>query len=351
MAAPALATPPVWIGYAGNPQHTALSSVASQPLSGIIWQTPVDLVPQYSGSLLYIHYGSSMVSGANTVLVPVKTSATGDFRVEARLGENGGQIWQLATDYILPTNSWTPVFGPTLTSAGRLYMPATGGTLLYTDAVDDPVPHGSTRIAFYGTSNFNSNPGGYSSDVKICTPLTSDASGNVYFGYHASGVNPSGLTDGIARVAPDGTVSYVSASAASSGSALSMAMNCAPAISNDGTKVYVVINVSSSNSAAYLVSLNAATLAPLAKVQLIDPHSLTTARAFRSPRRRRSSARMDACTLACSRTRTSRIAAGRCNSTRISTRPAFPADLGGTTRRRSYRRAWFHPTRAPRATC
>ena len=36
----------IWSGFAGNAQHTALSSVASQPLDGIRWQTPVDLSPQ-----------------------------------------------------------------------------------------------------------------------------------------------------------------------------------------------------------------------------------------------------------------------------------------------------------------
>src|SRR5947209_6573062 len=66
----------LWSGYGGNGQHTALSTVASQPLEAIRWQTPVDLQPQYQGSDLLIHYGEPMVTGANTVLVPVKTGPT-----------------------------------------------------------------------------------------------------------------------------------------------------------------------------------------------------------------------------------------------------------------------------------
>src|SRR5262249_51587714 len=60
-----------WTGYAGNPQHTAISSVASQSLDQVRWQTPVDLNPQYtSGGDLLIHYGSPLVTPSNTVIVP-----------------------------------------------------------------------------------------------------------------------------------------------------------------------------------------------------------------------------------------------------------------------------------------
>ena len=70
-----------WSDHARNSQHTALSSVASQPLNAIRWQTPVDLNPQYSGDDLLIHYGSPLITLANTVIVPVKTGASHGFRV------------------------------------------------------------------------------------------------------------------------------------------------------------------------------------------------------------------------------------------------------------------------------
>jgi hypothetical protein len=66
-----------WETFAGNPQHTAISAVASQSFDEIHWQTPVDLAPQYSGSDLLIHYGSPLVTAGNTVIVPVKTGADG----------------------------------------------------------------------------------------------------------------------------------------------------------------------------------------------------------------------------------------------------------------------------------
>ena len=64
-----------WSGHAHDPQHTAVSRVASQPLSRIKWQTPVDLAPQYSGTNLLVHYGSPLITRQNTVLIPVKTGA------------------------------------------------------------------------------------------------------------------------------------------------------------------------------------------------------------------------------------------------------------------------------------
>ena len=261
---------PVWSGYARDAQHTSKSAVVSQPLTSIIWHTPVDLLPQYTGGGdLLIHYGSAMVSAANTVLVPVKTGATGSFRVEAHAGSDGTFMWQLATDYVLPSSSWTPPFGPVLTPAERLYMPAVGGTLLYADGVNAPGTPATTRVAFYGLANFNANAAAFSNDVKVCTPLTSDALGNVFFGYQATGSNPLALTSGIARVAPDGSGIYVSAFTATGGLASQMPLNCAPAISLDGQHVYIAMR----GTISYLVKLSASSLAEEAMVALTDPVS------------------------------------------------------------------------------
>ena len=67
--------------YAGDPWQTALSSVASNSLDRILWQTPVDEAPQFSGNDLLIHYGSPLITQADTVIVPVKTGANGGFEV------------------------------------------------------------------------------------------------------------------------------------------------------------------------------------------------------------------------------------------------------------------------------
>src|ERR1700722_4961139 len=91
-----------WNGYGHDSQHDAIASVASQPLNRILWQTPVDLNPQYSGDELLIHYGSPSITRSNTVIVPVKTGASGGFEVEALVGATGATNWTQSTDYVLP---------------------------------------------------------------------------------------------------------------------------------------------------------------------------------------------------------------------------------------------------------
>src|SRR5215467_13269721 len=143
----------LWGGFAGNPQHTATSTVTAQELSRIRWKSPVDLHPQYSGNDLLIHYGSPVVTASNTVIVPVKTGATGGFRVEARNGKDGRLRWTLNSDYLLPPHDWTPSFNPVLTPSGQLYFPGAGGTVQFRDQPDSN--KGLTgRIAFYGLANY-----------------------------------------------------------------------------------------------------------------------------------------------------------------------------------------------------
>src|SRR5689334_13115480 len=95
-----------WSNYAHDSQHTALSETPSRSLKQILWQTPVDLQPQYSGDELLIHYGSPLVTAGNTVLLPVKTGASGGFRVEGRLATDGSLLWSQTSDYILPPHNW-----------------------------------------------------------------------------------------------------------------------------------------------------------------------------------------------------------------------------------------------------
>lgn len=265
-----------WGNFAGDPQHTAVSSYASQPLQSIYWQTPVDLHPQFFAGSLIIHYGSPVVSAANTVVVPVKTGVTDSFRVEARRGSDGLLLWQFDSDYTLPTHNWTPSFGPALTPGGRLYLPAAGGTVLYAGNVDTSSVPAFTRAAFYGLSAYNSNKAAFDADVRICTPLTCDSQGNLFFGFRASGANPLALTGGIARIGASGALSYVTATAATGGLATIPLMNCAPALSNDGLTVYIAIRAPIGTS-GYLVALDAADLHTRSQVLLIDPQTAALA--------------------------------------------------------------------------
>jgi len=137
--------------------------------------------------------------------------------VKSLSGATGALRWTLNTDYVLPPAggangySWTPSYSPTLTPANRLYLSGDGGTTLYTDSPDasGPSPPATTRIAFYGISNYNVNPSAYNTTVFINTPITTDANGDIFFGFLVTGSNPLGLTSGVARIGADGTGSYV----------------------------------------------------------------------------------------------------------------------------------------------
>ena len=137
-----------WSGHGHDAQHTGISQVASQPLNRIIWQVPVDL-PNSANVTLYIHYGSPVITRQNTVIFPRKTSAAGDFIIEARAGGDGAQVWSQTTDYLLPAAGWKPPCGVVLTPKNRLWYPGAGGTVFFRDA-PDAAAGTPVRVAFYG---------------------------------------------------------------------------------------------------------------------------------------------------------------------------------------------------------
>jgi hypothetical protein len=256
-----------WPTHSHDEQHTGISSVASQPLSSIHWHVPVDLAPPQGE--IFIHYGSPLVTAANTVIVPVKT--TTGFRVEAHNGANGHRMWTQATKYQVPSATFVPGLGPTL-SGNQLFVPDFAGRVIVRQTPDQT--RGTvSRLVFYGKKNYAQNPTLYQQNVQINTPLTTDANGNLYFGFLVLGATPIGLQSGVARVAADGTGTWVSAATISNDTGVTnVAMSCAPALSNDGGTLYLA----TTNAAAgygYLVALNSATLAVVNRVRLKDPSS------------------------------------------------------------------------------
>jgi hypothetical protein len=274
-------TGPAWFSYGHDPQHTAVSAIASQDLTRIAWSAPVDLAPQYSASGgLLTHYGSPVVTTHNTVVVPVKTGAAGGYRVDGRAGVTGSVLWSQATNYAIPPHNWIPPFNVLLTQQGRLYVPDSGGRLLVR-ADADAASSTPTSQVFYGAAAYGANAAAFDATVFINTPLTADANGNVFFGFQVTGANPAGLVGGIARVAPDGTGIWVGAATAAGDAAIQKpAMNCAPALSNDGGTVYIAVNIAAGagTQRGYLLALDSTTLSTKAKVALIDPNSGTPAR-------------------------------------------------------------------------
>jgi hypothetical protein len=275
-------TGPAWSGYGRDAQHTAVSAIASQDLVRIAWTTPMDLAPQYTpGGALLTHYGSPVVTTNNVVAIPVKTTTAGAYRVDARNGATGAAIWSTPTDYVAPPHNWKPPYNLTLTPQGRLYAPGAGGKLLMRPDADSAAGTFAAQL-FYGAAAYDANPAAFDSTVFINTPLTADAQGNIFFGFHVTGANPAGLVSGIARVTPNGTGTWVAAATAASDATIQKpAMNCGPALSIDGSTVYIAVNTASTpgvTQGGYLLALDSTTLATRARVALMDPNLGTRAR-------------------------------------------------------------------------
>lgn len=263
----------VWANHGRSPQHDALADVATQPLQQIRWQTPVDLAPQYVGTFLLVHYGSPLATRKNTIVVPVKTGATGGFKVDGRSGFDGTVLWTHPSDYELPPHNWTPSFAPAI-GKNKLWIPAAGGTLETRTRLDATTNHKVDRIAFYGDDDYAANPAAYGATVFINTPLTVDKRGNVFFGFMVTGNNPSALESGIARVSNRGIGTWVTVTQASGDAAMTKVPHgSAPAVTRDGKTVYVAVSDGDGwgQGRGYLLALDAKTLATKASRRLKDP--------------------------------------------------------------------------------
>jgi hypothetical protein len=261
-----------WLMPSHDQQHSALSTVQSQALDTIHWHVPVDLRPP-QGEIL-IHYGSPLVTAANTVIVPVKTGSN-SFRVEARNGATGKRLWMQKTGWQAPQASFVPGLGPTL-SNNSLFVPDIGGGVLVRSNPDQAMGT-VTRLYFYGAKNFHNDPTVYSQNVQINTPLSIDVHGNIYFGFLVLGPTPINLQSGLARVAPNGAGTWVSAAAVSGDPRVTqVVISCAPALSPDGSLLYVAVDNATSvanASVGYLLARNSTTLALVNRVLLTDPSS------------------------------------------------------------------------------
>lgn len=268
-----------WPTHSGNPQHTNISAVPAQAMRGVLWSTAVDLAPQYSGSSLLMHYASPLVSKANRVLLTVKTGSQDGFKLECRNASDGSLVWTELTDYSAPPHNWMPTCEGTITPDGNFSFPAGGGTILRfnldanSNLVGSPV-----REAFFGISSYNSDPTTFNTNVKIVTPISTDSAGNRVFGFRVYGTNPAGLTSGVARIAANGTGSWVAGTTLTGDvNAGAPGVGCAPAFSNDESIVYMGIRAQNNSGIGYMVAFNATTLAPIASKRLYVPGTTTPA--------------------------------------------------------------------------
>jgi hypothetical protein len=261
--------------FGGNAQHTSNYTVPAQNLNTIKWSTIIDF-----NNVSPAHYGSPLITAGNTVLVPVKIANDG-FRVDGFNGNNGAPKYVIPTDYILPAHVWVPAYNPCIVTGSfgtRMYYAGAGGTIWHIDNPDSNTPGTPVREVFYTSlANYSANAAAYNSTVFVNTPLTTDGNGNIYFGFRVQGTAPAPLNtiqSGIARLDTNGNGIYVLAGTAANDPAITLVShNVAPALSNDGSTLYVAVKPSGGSNFAYLLGLNPTTLATKYAVTLKDPRN------------------------------------------------------------------------------
>ena len=195
------------------PAHRALQR--RQPAARRIrWQTSVDLRPQQRSGSLLIHYGSPLITQANTVVVPVKRTDDDAFRVEAFSGSDGRPLWRQTSHYQLPPHDWMPSFSPALCATGKLWLPGDGGTLYVARASTGAAGRASSSRVLRLRRPTVATGAPISTTSSSTRRSLPTRAGNVFFGFQVTGPTPASLQSGIARVADGGPGSWVAAATA-----------------------------------------------------------------------------------------------------------------------------------------
>jgi len=280
-----------WGMYGGNAQHTGEAPNGVQAMNAVLWQTPIDLSPPYYGTDLLIHYGSPIVSNGGTVVLCVRNGGSNGFptaddtyQVEGHSLSTGALVYTANSDYVdwMP-HDWTPTMSAAIDSNDVLYYPGAGGTIYKRASANNPTST-VTQLCFYGLSSYNANPSAYNASVQIDTPITVDSHNNIYFGFfvdsgfYTSGNNAVGLKNGIAKITPSGSATWVSIDSITGDVGDVIQTNCEPAISNDGTHLYAATKQALwyNYNNPKLIEINTSNLTKVNTVNLTIPVSTPT---------------------------------------------------------------------------
>jgi hypothetical protein len=179
--------PGSWPQWGLNPQHTLFDSgVTGQPLNqnlvNLVYDFNVDAEkadPNNTEGLL-VHYQVPLVDG-NDVFIESKDGTYSNDTYSTQKwhqnkytwqGNNFVKVWTFNTDWFAPGSSalyWEPVYHAVLAN-GFLYDPGQGGTIFKINKTTGAVVK---RINPFGTT-INAN-------TFTASPLTADASGNIYY--------------------------------------------------------------------------------------------------------------------------------------------------------------------------
>jgi hypothetical protein len=212
-----------WPQWALNSQHTLFDgNVTGQPISSVLASIVYDhnvaqekADPNAAGTLL-VHYQVPMIDG-NDVFIESKdgtysntTYSTQKWHQNKYTWTNGQLVkaWTFDTDWFAPGSSndfWEPVYHAVLAN-GFLYDPGEGGTIFKINKTNGSVVK---RI----------NPFGATVDPNTYTasPLTADASGNIFYNVVQISTPPTVsfftsdvVNSWLVKVGPDDSISMVS---------------------------------------------------------------------------------------------------------------------------------------------
>ena len=263
--------------FAGNAQHTGNYPVAAQRLSTARWSNQVDLVSNGSSA----HYGQSLVTASNTVIVPIRVNSS-SFKISAFDGLTGRLKYTLTNDFVpIAYGGWVATYQPVLASPGgtlTLCYPGPGGTVYYVANPDSDTPVAPVQVCFYtNMTGYASNAATYKSHIYIDTPLTADTNGNLFLGFRVSGTAPapiSSTSSGFARLDSIGNGTWVlTTNAAGNSGILNDCHNSAPALSGDGSTLYVTAKGTGSSAVGYLLGLDATNFSTKYRTFLMDPRN------------------------------------------------------------------------------
>src|SRR6185437_10032172 len=138
--------------------------------------------------------------------------------IVAYSGTDGARRWSLNTDWKPPLvvsgrGAFETPLPAVLLPSTSLAVAGAGGTILLRPHANEKSA-AVRRLVFYGAAQWKAHRSALNKAVQISTPLTAGPDGSIYFGFTVTGSTPNHLTSGIARIAPNGHGTWISAQAA-----------------------------------------------------------------------------------------------------------------------------------------
>jgi hypothetical protein len=183
-----------WPQWGRDPQHTSAAPYVGQALNRNIVSLVYDpLVPQemagaapiYGEAVLLAHYQAPLVDGDDVFMMEksgyysarnYSTQKWGEMKLSWNATHTAlNTMWHFDSDWDPPGSLydfWEPVFHPALAN-GYIYIPGAGGSIF---KVNKRTGTAVTRI-----NPFPTDDGGTKGTIFVVSPLTVDASGNIYY--------------------------------------------------------------------------------------------------------------------------------------------------------------------------